>query len=123
VGEGASPVWDPRERGSAEEIRRPHILAGGCSTLSSLNRRGVTEVAPRRSFRTVTKVTQEPPRTSSRTPAGAGEIVIGAENYADGILNTLEINLSKFTAAGERGRARHARKTRRPRVGELGRGR
>jgi vacuolar-type H+-ATPase subunit H len=34
----------------------------------------------------------------------AREIVLGAENYADGILHTLEINLSKFTAAVERGR-------------------
>ena len=30
------------------KVRRPHNLAGECSTLSSLNRRGVTEVAPRR---------------------------------------------------------------------------
>ena len=51
-----------------------------------------------------------PLRTSSRTPAGAREIVLGAEDYADEILNTLEINLSKFTAAVERGRGRHAGK-------------
>ena len=30
--------------------------------------------------------------------------MLAAENYADGILDTLEINLSKFTAAVERGR-------------------
>jgi vacuolar-type H+-ATPase subunit H len=34
----------------------------------------------------------------------AREIVLGAEDYADEILNTLEINLSKFTAAVQRGR-------------------
>ena len=38
----------------------------------------------------------------------AREIVLGAENYGDGILHTLEINLSKFTAAVERGRGRRA---------------
>jgi cell division septum initiation protein DivIVA len=32
------------------------------------------------------------------------EILLGAEDYADEILNTLEINLSKFNAAVERGR-------------------
>src|SRR5581483_2892977 len=32
------------------QVRRPHNLAGECSTLSSLNRRGATEVAPRRSL-------------------------------------------------------------------------
>jgi len=37
-------------------------------------------------------------------------IVLGAEDYADEILNTLEINLSKFTAAVQRGRGRHAGK-------------
>ncbi len=36
------------------------------------------------------------------------EIVLAAENYADGILDTLEINLSNFTAAVERGRGRRA---------------
>ena len=38
------------------------------------------------------------------------EIRLGAEDYADEILNTLEINLSKFNAAAERGRRRHAGK-------------
>jgi hypothetical protein len=38
------------ERRSAGKIRRPIPLAGECSTLSSLNRRGVTNVAPRRSW-------------------------------------------------------------------------
>ncbi|MGZ4325857.1 MAG: ATPase [Solirubrobacteraceae bacterium] len=38
----------------------------------------------------------------------AREIVLAAENYADGILNTLEINLSKFTAAVEHGHGRRA---------------
>ena len=37
------------ERRRAGRVRRPHNLAGGRSTLSSLNRRGVTQVAPRRS--------------------------------------------------------------------------
>src|SRR3979411_1175130 len=32
------------------------------------------------------------------------EIRLGAEDYADDILNTLEVNLQKFTAAGQRGR-------------------
>jgi cell division septum initiation protein DivIVA len=34
------------------------------------------------------------------------EIRVGAEDYADEILNTLEINLSKFIAAVQRGRER-----------------
>jgi cell division septum initiation protein DivIVA len=36
------------------------------------------------------------------------EIRLGAEDYADEILNTLEINLSKFIAAVQRGRDRLA---------------
>src|SRR6267378_501855 len=38
------------------------------------------------------------------------EIRLGAEDYADEILNTLEVNLSKFIAAVQRGRARRAGK-------------
>src|SRR3990170_487934 len=34
------------------------------------------------------------------------EIRLGAEDYADDILNTLEVNLTKFTAAVQRGRDR-----------------
>ena len=34
------------------------------------------------------------------------EIRLGAEDYADDILNTLEVNLEKFTAAVQRGRDR-----------------
>ena len=41
---------------------------------------------------------------------GAREIVLGAEDYADEILKTLEINLSKFTVAVERGGGRQAGK-------------
>ena len=40
-----------QESAEAGEVRRPHNLAGERSTLSSLNRRGVTKVAPRRSLR------------------------------------------------------------------------
>ena len=36
------------------------------------------------------------------------EIRLGAEDYADEILNTLEVNLQKFTAAVQRGRDRLA---------------
>ena len=36
------------------------------------------------------------------------EIRLGAEDYADDILNTLEVNLTKFTAAVQRGRDRLA---------------
>jgi hypothetical protein len=36
--------------------------------------------------------------------ANEREIRLGAEDYADGILNTLEVNLSKFIAAVRRGR-------------------
>ena len=36
------------------------------------------------------------------------EIRLGAEDYADDILNTLEVNLQKFTAAVHRGRERLA---------------
>jgi cell division septum initiation protein DivIVA len=38
--------------------------------------------------------------------ARAREIRLGAEDYADEILNTLEVNLSKFIAAVQRGRER-----------------
>ena len=38
------------------------------------------------------------------------EIRLGAEDYADEILNTLEVNLSKFIAAVRRGRERLAGK-------------
>src|ERR1700737_1009806 len=38
------------------------------------------------------------------------EIRLGAEDYADEILNTLEVNLSKFIAAVQRGRERLAGK-------------
>jgi len=41
---------------------------------------------------------------------GAREIVLGAEDYADEIFKTLEINLSKFTVAVERGGGRQAGK-------------
>ena len=34
------------------------------------------------------------------------EVRLGAEDYADEILNTLEINLTKFIAAVQRGRER-----------------
>ncbi|HEX5527455.1 MAG TPA: hypothetical protein VFX44_09725, partial [Solirubrobacterales bacterium] len=36
------------------------------------------------------------------------EIRLGAEDYADEILNTLEVNLQKFLAAVQRGRDRLA---------------
>src|SRR5688500_2375381 len=42
----------------------------------------------------------EDPRARER------EIRLGAEDYADEILNTLEVNLSKFLAAVQRGRER-----------------
>ena len=42
------------------------------------------------------------------------EIRLGAEDYADDILNTLEINLEKFTAAVQRGRDRLQGREREP---------
>ena len=58
------------------------------------------------------EVTSRPsaaPRRSSRTPATRErEIRLGAEDYADEILNTLEVNLQKFLAAVQRGRDRLA---------------
>ena len=42
------------------------------------------------------------------------EIRLGAEDYADEILNTLEVNLSKFIAAVRRGRERLAGKEEEP---------
>src|SRR5205823_14563405 len=47
------------------------------------------------------------------------EIRLGAEDYADEILNTLEINLQKFIGAVQRGRDRLAGKTSRPRAANL----
>src|ERR1700740_3053319 len=46
--------------------------------------------------------------------ARAREIRLGAEDYADEILNTLEVNLSKFIAAVRRGRERLAGKEEEP---------
>src|ERR1700688_4572713 len=48
------------------------------------------------------------------------EIRLGAEDYADEILNTLEINLSKFIAAIQRGREQMQRRDESA-VGECGR--
>jgi cell division septum initiation protein DivIVA len=45
------------------------------------------------------------------------EIRLGAEDYADDILNTLEVNLSKFIAAVQRGRERLQGKEEREEVG------
>ena len=44
----------------------------------------------------------------------AREIRLGAEDYADEILNTLEVNLQKFTAAVQRGRDRLAGREQEP---------
>ena len=50
-----------------------------------------------------------PPRRSSRTHARpSAQIRLGAEDYADEILSTLEVNLEKFLAAVRRGRDRLA---------------
>ena len=50
-----------------------------------------------------------PPRRSSRTPARpSAQIRLGAEDYADEILSTLEVNLEKFLSAVQRGRDRLA---------------
>jgi cell division septum initiation protein DivIVA len=51
--------------------------------------------------------------------ARAREIRLGAEDYADEILNTLEVNLQKFTAAVQRGRDRLAGREQEP--AEVGR--
>ena len=42
------------------------------------------------------------------------EIRLGAEDYADDILNTLEVNLTKFIAAVQRGRATACRAAKKP---------
>src|SRR5215212_7113377 len=47
------------------------------------------------------------------------EIRLGAEDYADDILNTLEVNLSKFIAAVQRGRERLQGKDEPAEVGSL----
>ena len=49
----------------------------------------------------------------------AREIRLGAEDYADEILNTLEVNLQKFTAAVQRGRDRLAGRDEEQPVAEL----
>ena len=54
-----------------------------------------------------------PRRCARPTSSARGrerEIRLGAEDYADEILNTLEVNLSKFIAAVQRGRDRLAGK-------------
>src|SRR5439155_35407 len=52
--------------------------------------------------------------------ARAREIRLGAEDYADEILNTLEINLQKFLAAVQRGRDRLAGREQEPAGGGFG---
>jgi len=51
--------------------------------------------------------------------ARAREIRLGAEDYADEILNTLEVNLQKFLAAVQRGRDRLAGRDEEQPVAEL----
>ena len=51
------------------------------------------------------------------------EIRLGAEDYADEILNTLEVNLSKFIAAVRRGRERLPARKSLPKFCLAGRGR
>ena len=53
---------------------------------------------------------REAERIVKEARAREREIRLGAEDYADEILNTLEVNLSKFTAAVRRGRERLAGK-------------
>jgi cell division septum initiation protein DivIVA len=49
---------------------------------------------------------REAERIVKEARAREREIRLGAEDYADEILNTLEVNLSKFIAAVQRGRER-----------------
>jgi cell division septum initiation protein DivIVA len=49
---------------------------------------------------------RESERIIKEARAREREIRLGAEDYADEILNTLEVNLSKFIAAVQRGRDR-----------------
>src|SRR5947209_18812799 len=60
------------------------------------------------------EVTKQPESAAEDTideaRAREREIRLGAEDYADEILNTLEVNLSKFIAAVRRGRERLAGK-------------
>src|SRR5215204_3369473 len=51
---------------------------------------------------------EEITKQAERARAREREIRLGAEDYADEILNTLEVNLSKFIAAVQRGRERLA---------------
>ena len=55
-------------------------------------------------------ITLDPARVLEDARAREREIRLGAEDYADEILNTLEVNLSKFIAAVRRGRERLAGK-------------
>src|ERR1700720_3173465 len=52
------------------------------------------------------EVTKQAERAAEDARAREREIRLGAEDYADEILNTLEVNLSKFIAAVQRGRER-----------------
>src|SRR5919202_665102 len=52
------------------------------------------------------EVTREAEDIIGDARAREREIRLGAEDYADEILNTLEVNLSKFIAAVQRGRER-----------------
>src|SRR5881394_1860177 len=52
------------------------------------------------------EITKAAERAAEDIRAREREIRLGAEDYADEILNTLEVNLSKFIAAVQRGRER-----------------
>jgi hypothetical protein len=100
-----SPRRSSRPAGSSRSVRRcsprPSARPSGSSRRRASARRSSSPSrrSPGRP--------SAPPRRSSRTPrAREREIRLGAEDYADEILNTLEVNLSKFIAAVQRGRER-----------------
>jgi hypothetical protein len=66
------PPRGAQESVDAGRVRRPHNLAGECSTLSSLNRRGVTKVAPRRSLRGAPTSGIPPAAYGGRAPTRPG---------------------------------------------------
>src|SRR6202162_1451732 len=98
-----------------EEIKRPGgIVKERQEMLAEAKREAerIVKEARERQERLISEeeITKQAERTAEdiveEAQAREREIRLGAEDYADEILNTLEINLSKFIAAVQRGRER-----------------
>ena len=100
-----SPRRSSRRAGSSRSVRR-------CSPRPSARPSGSSRrrASARSQLVSEQEVTKQAERAAEDiiedARAREREIRLGAEDYADEILNTLEVNLSKFIAAVQRGRER-----------------